>query len=76
MDVAFSEHHSSEGVSVCVSGTGKHLEYPLIVCRWSVLAQLELAFDAGDRNLEGNDAAHLLVAVIVGKVSGPRLLET
>lgn len=33
MDVAFSEHHPSDGASIWVSGTGKRLEYPLRVCR-------------------------------------------
>ena len=33
MDIAFSEHHSSDGASVQVIGTGKSIEYALIVCR-------------------------------------------
>jgi hypothetical protein len=75
MDIAFGEHHSSKGATVCVVRTGKRIEYTLDISSWSVLAKLKLAFDAGDGNLEGYDVLRELVAEVARKVSGPGLFE-
>lgn len=75
MDVTFSEHHLSDGQAVGIAGAGKCVENSLDVSRRLVLAELELAFNSGDWNLERHDAMDELVAKVVGKVSGPWLLK-
>jgi hypothetical protein len=54
---------------------GKGVEYSLGVCRLPVLAELKLAFDSGDRNLEDDDTLDELVPEVIRKGSGPGLLE-
>ena len=75
MDVAFGQHHLSDRQTFGIAGAGKRAENSPDVSRWPVLAKLELAFNSGDGDLEGDDAMHELVAKAVGKVSGPGLLE-
>ena len=75
MEVAFVDHDLSEGAAVWIGGMGERIKYALEIRRGAVLAELEFAFEAGDGNLERDDAAHHFFAVVVGEISGPGLFE-
>ena len=52
LNITLGDHHFSQRSAVRVLRTGKRIGYPLRIRGRPVLAKLEFALDAGDRNLE------------------------